>query len=92
MQYAYKSVIESLSEYWQLHWMSELESYGKLGNINNLLYCKYSTNMQYTYKSGIDSLNYNLSTFANRTTEHTVFLNCGVCFQSEIVVVMSTKN
>ena len=36
MQYAYKSVIASLSHNWQPPLMVELELYGKVVNINNL--------------------------------------------------------
>ena len=66
MQYAYNSVVASLSNNLQPHWMAELELYGKLVIINNLfslnnlhkkyikiLYCKDLTNMQYSYKSVI---------------------------------------
>ena len=79
--------------------MSELELYGKVININNLfmtnnlhkeniktLSYKYSKNMQYAYKSVIESLSKNFPTCANRTTGHTVFLNCGMWFQNEKVV------
>ena len=72
MQYAYNSVVASLSNNLQLHWMAELELYGKVVNINNLFppnnphkqniktyYCKDSTNMKYSYKSAISSLSNN---------------------------------
>ena len=81
--------------------MSELELYGKVININNLfmtnnlhkeniktLSYKYSKNMQYAYKSVIESLSKNFPTCANRTNGRVLFFNCGTWFQSEILVGM----